>query len=105
MEKAACLLIGKHDFSAFTNEPQKDNVREIFGIELISLPGRRLKIRVSGNHFLYKMVRNIVGTLLYVGCGKIAWEEVETILASKDRTKAGVTAPCHGLFLNRVFYD
>ena len=104
MNKAAKHLIGRHDFSALTNERQEDNVREIFeiGIEVLD---SRLKIRVSGNNFLYKMVRNIVGTLLYVGCGKLSAEEIPAILNSKDRTLAGVTAPALGLVLKEVFYD
>jgi tRNA pseudouridine38-40 synthase len=105
MQKAALCLQGKHDFSAFTNEPQKESVREIFEIKVIPLPGNRLKIRVSGNRFLYMMVRIIVGTLVDVGSGKISWEEILSILTSKDRTCAGVTAPAHGLFLTSVFYD
>lgn len=104
MKKAAAHLIGKHDFSALTNEKQEDNVREIFDIAIEVLDGR-LKIRVSGNNFLYKMVRNIVGTLLYVGCGKLSAEQIPKILKSKDRTLAGVTAPAHGLVLKEVFYD
>jgi tRNA pseudouridine38-40 synthase len=104
MQKAAEALLGKHDFSAFTNEKQEDNVREIFAIQIEPLDGR-LKIRVSGNNFLYKMVRNIVGTLLYAGCGKLPWQEVPSIIASKDRTRAGVTAPAHGLVLKEVIYD
>ncbi|MBS0648958.1 MAG: tRNA pseudouridine(38-40) synthase TruA [Verrucomicrobia bacterium] len=104
MKKAADHLKGKHDFSAFTNEKQEDNVREIFDI-VLEMTSDRLKIRVSGNNFLYKMVRNIVGTLLYVGCGKITAEQIPAILKSQDRTKAGVTAPAQGLVLKEVFYD
>jgi len=104
MKKAALHLIGRHDFSAFTNEKQENNIREIFGIEIEEFVSR-LKIRVSGNNFLYKMVRNIVGTLLYVGCGKLSAEEIPAILNSKDRTLAGVTAPALGLVLKEVFYD
>ncbi len=103
MKKAAALLKGRHDFSAFTNERQEDNVREIFDI-VIEPEEEGLKIRVSGNNFLYKMVRNIVGTLLYVGCGKLSADEIPAILKSKDRTRAGVTAPAQGLVLNEVFY-
>ncbi len=103
MKKAALYLIGKHDFSAFTNEKQENNIREIFEIEIEEFKSR-LKIRVSGNNFLYKMVRNIVGTLLYVGCGKLSAEEIPAILNSKDRTLAGVTAPALGLILKEVFY-
>jgi tRNA pseudouridine38-40 synthase len=104
MKKAALLLKGRHDFSAFTNERQENNVREIFDIVIEPLDSR-MKIRVSGNNFLYKMVRNIVGTLLYVGCGKLPSEEIPAILTSKDRTLAGVTAPAVGLVLKEVFYD
>jgi tRNA pseudouridine38-40 synthase len=104
MKKAALHLKGRHDFSAFTNQRQEDNVREIFDIGIEVLEGR-LKIRVSGNNFLYKMVRNIVGTLLYVGCGKLSADEIPAILNSKDRTLAGVTAPAVGLVLKEVFYD
>lgn len=104
MKKAAKHLKGRHDFSAFTNERQEDNVREIFDI-FIEPSVDRLKIRVSGNNFLYKMVRNIVGTLLYVGCGKLSSEEIPAILASRDRTRAGMTAPALGLVLKEVYYD
>ncbi len=104
MKKAALHLKGRHDFSAFTNESQENNVREIFDI-VIESEENRLKIRVSGNNFLYKMVRNIVGTLLYVGCGKLSEKDVPAILKSKDRTLAGVTAPAVGLVLKEVFYD
>jgi tRNA pseudouridine38-40 synthase len=105
MEKAAQLLLGKHDFSAFTNERQNDNVREVYKIGIEPLMDDRIKIRVSGNNFLYKMVRNIVGTLLYVGCGKISWEAIPAILTNRDRTQAGVTAPAQGLHLKEVWYD
>ncbi len=104
MEQAASLLTGVHDFSAFTSEPQEDNEREVFSIEIDHLSPHRLQIRVSGNRFLYKMVRSIVGTLVYVGCGKIAPEQIPAIIASKDRRLAGVTAPAHGLMLKKVFY-
>lgn len=104
MEKAAALLEGKHDFSAFTNELRNDNRREIFHIDLVPLKSQ-LKIRVSGNNFLYKMVRNIAGTLLYVGCEKLSEHAIPAIIASKDRTRAGVTAPAHGLTLQCVIYD
>ncbi len=104
MMKAASLLKGEHDFSAFTNEKQENNMRCISDISLETLPDHRLKIRVAGNNFLYKMVRNIVGTLVYVGCGKLAWQDIPPILESRARARAGVTAPAHGLTLNQVFY-
>ena len=51
------------------------------------------------------MARNIAGTLVYVGCGKLKVEDIPAILNSKDRTQAGITAPAHGLTLKRVLYD
>ncbi len=104
MEQAAAYLVGKHDFSALTNEKQEDNVREVYSI-LLTPDKDRLTIQVSGNNFLYKMVRNIVGTLVYVGCGKLNTEEIPSILEQKDRTRAGMTAPAHGLCLKQVIYD
>ncbi len=100
MRKAACYFIGEHDFSALTSDPQEDNRREIFHIEVEELGENRLKIRVSGNRFLYKMVRVIVGTLLYVGCGMLEIKEIP-----RHRKDAGMTAPAHGLTLKKVFYD
>jgi tRNA pseudouridine38-40 synthase len=102
MKSSAKTLIGTHDFSAFTNEKQDDNVRTLFSISLEELDKNRLEIVISGDKFLYKMVRNIVGTLIDIGRGKLS--QIEPILASLDRTKAGVTAPAHGLTLAQVFY-
>lgn len=104
MQEGAKLLEGKHDFSAFTSIRYDDPVRHIERIEIVPLPENRLQIRVTGNSFLYKMVRTIVGTLAYVGCGKIAPSELPQILESKVRARAGITAPAHGLSLKRVFY-
>jgi len=104
MREAAQFLIGRHDFSALTNKQQEDNYREVFRIEIDEISDR-LKIRVAGNHFLYKMVRNIVGTLIYAGCGMLSLEEVRLLLEKRDRTAAGMTAPAHGLTLKHVKYD
>ncbi len=104
METAASALVGEHDFSSFCNERQEDNLRHVNKIEILSLAPDRLKISVAGNRFLYKMVRNLVGTLVYVGCGKILSGEVLEILQSKDRARAGVTAPAHGLSLHKVIF-
>lgn len=107
MQKASEALIGEHDFSAFCNERSlctKETIRVIHNIEITPLSYCRLKISIAGNHFLYKMVRNIAGTLAYIGCAKIAPEDLSEILISKDRKQAGVTAPAHGLTLKEVFY-
>lgn len=105
MQKAALEMIGERDFSAFQNasKEKKDPWRRIETIEILE-EGETLTIRVVGNNFLYKMVRNIVGTLVYVGLGKIAPEEIESILSQKLRKHAGVSAPAHGLVLNQVYY-
>jgi tRNA pseudouridine38-40 synthase len=113
MKRAAQHLIGTHDFSAFCNERSlwdRDPICHIEKIEI--LPSSEtltqvenpLCIHMIGDHFLFRMARNITGTLAYIGCGKIKAEQVPMILASKDRTLAGVTAPAHGLILKRVFY-
>ncbi len=108
MREEAKILIGTHDFSAFCNE-QKQNpenkVRTLFSIEIIPLEENRIKISMKGNHFLYKMVRNIVGSLVYIGCGKLKPNSLLEILKSQDRKKAGLTAPAKGLRLHKVFYD
>lgn len=109
MHQALPYLLGSHDFSSFCNVKKNASYahfnREINRIDLVELEKERLCICIEGNHFLYKMVRNIVGTLLYVGRGKIKIEDIPLILKSGDRTQAGVTAPAHGLFLYRVHYS
>jgi tRNA pseudouridine38-40 synthase len=108
MRTAAQTLLGEHDFSSFCNfkknQHYKHYVRNLLKLDITELGNKQLRFEVQGNHFLYKMVRNIIGTLIYVGCGKIPQEKVGTILVSKDRTFAGVTAPAHGLFLFSVNY-
>ncbi len=106
MRRGAEALIGTHDFSAFCNSSpdEKNRVRHVEKIEIVPLPEERLRIAVKGNRFLYKMVRNLVGTLVYVGCGKLSAEDLPRILKNKERAQAGVTAPAHGLILKEVFY-
>lgn len=107
MEKAAKSLLGTHDFSAFCNERSllnKNPTCTLQSLEIVCLEDKRLLFRVKGNRFLYRMVRNLIGTLIYVGQGKISEEEITSILSSKNRTLAGVTAPAHGLHLIQVFY-
>jgi tRNA pseudouridine38-40 synthase len=108
MRKAAEIFVGQHDFSAFCNFKKNAHymhtIRELSQIELMKREEDELCIRLVGNHFLYKMVRNIVGAIVYVGRGKLKIEDVLPILNSGDRKKAGMTAPAHGLFLHQVFY-
>lgn len=99
MERAMQDLIGTHDFTAFANEPEKDPICTIASIEY-----KADRFVVRGNRFLYKMVRNLVGTLVYIGMGKISSDSIPKILESRDRKQAGITAPAHGLYLHQVFY-
>ena len=99
MERAARSLIGTHDFTAFANEEGKDPLCTIQSIDIVEDC-----IWIKGNRFLYKMVRNIVGTLVHIGCGKLPEDCIPDILASRDRKKAGITAPAQGLHLHQVFY-
>ncbi len=105
MQEAGAALLGIHDFSSFCNDQAHKNPEcNLTRLELTPVPGNRLKFVVSGNHFLYKMVRNIVGTLVDIGTKKLM-APIPDILNSKDRTQAGITAPAHGLILKKVFYD
>jgi tRNA pseudouridine38-40 synthase len=107
MRKAAKHLLGSHDFSAFCNERKlwdRDAVCHLEKIDILSLPEQRLRIEFTGDHFLFRMARNLAGTLAYVGCGKLQENNIPAILESKDRTLCGMTAPAHGLTLKRVDY-
>ena len=105
MRKAAEYFLGKHDFSAFMAQGSdvKDAERTVFGMK-VTKKGKLITISVVGDGFLYNMVRIIAGTLLDVGAGKIEPDEIPGIIASKERKKAGVTAPPEGLCLWKVCY-
>lgn len=108
MRAATQHLVGTKDFSALCNFQKNvsynDYIRTISDIQIHELPDSRLQITVKGHNFLYKMVRNIAGLLVYAGAGRIGIETLPIILSSSDRTLAGITAPAHGLFLHEVFY-
>jgi len=105
MQQAACHFIGEHDFAAFcaTGGSAKTTVREIYNCSVNKGPDL-VEITVTGNGFLYNMVRIIAGTLLYVGSGKIKPSAIPEIINSRDRKQAGKTAPAHGLTLLEVVY-
>lgn len=105
MRKSAGYLLGEHSFKAFaaSGSSVQNFVRNLTRLDLEEY-GEELRITMEANGFLYKMARNIVGTLLLVGEGRLAPQEVERILRSEDRKQAGPTAPPHGLFLLRVEY-
>lgn len=104
MQKAARLLIGTHDFTSFTTLAYDNPIRTLKHIGIKPLQENRYLISIVGDRFLYKMVRNLVGTLVHIGQEKILLPDLPHILRSQDRRLAGVTAPAHGLFLKRVFH-
>ena len=106
MRQAISHILGSHDFKAFegTGSPRSHTVRNVMAADLTENADGRLTFRIEADGFLRFMVRNIVGTLLDVGLGKISPEEFGIILESRDRSRAGATAPPHGLFLMEVKY-
>ena len=105
MQSAAKHFIGKHDFSAFMSEGSdvEDTVRTVTALSVERI-GDLIEIRISADGFLYNMVRIIVGTLTEVAFGRISPDSIEDIINSCDRSRAGMTAPADGLFLNKVIY-
>ena len=105
MRKGASWLVGEHDFVSFCNVRTnvEDTVRRIDEIQ-IRETGPDITIQVTGNGFLYNMVRIIAGTLIRVGRGFYTPEKVKEILEAKERTQAGVTAPPEGLVLVGIEY-
>ena len=107
MSRATDYLVGTHDFAAFQaagGTPRETTVRTIKEI-FIASQGEKLTISVTGDGFLYNMVRIIVGTLVEVGQGRRTPESVGEALESLDRTKAGHTAPPDGLYLAEIYFD
>lgn len=106
MDRAAKGFCGRYDFSAFCSAGSKveDMVRTITDAAVYR-EGTTVIFSVTGDGFLYHMVRIMVGTLLEVARGAIAPEAIPSIILSRDRACAGPTAPAHGLYLDEVFYD
>lgn len=106
MQRAAHDFVGTHDFAAVKNEgtPVKSTVRTIFYCEVEQRPGDMIAVRVCADGFLYNMVRAITGTLIYVGVGKIPSDGIPAVLESRDRLKAGPTAPPCGLYMTALTY-
>lgn len=105
MQRAADLLVGEHDFRSFcaAGAQVKTTVRTIYALDVIR-QGDLITIRVTGNGFLYNMVRIIAGTLMKVGSGEWEPEYIREILDAKDRQKAGPTAPAKGLTLMEICF-
>ena len=105
MKKASKYFEGEHDFKGFkaSGTSSKSSVRTIYEAN-VEKQGDKIIIELTGNGFLYNMVRIISGTLLDVGLDKIKPDEIPEIIESKDRKRAGRTLPAHGLYLVEVNY-
>ncbi len=103
MREAATAFIGTHDFAGFMSAGSSvaDTVRTVKYLNIID-EGDIIRVRIAADGFLYNMVRIIVGTLVEVGLGKIAPSDMTEIIASCDRSRAGMTAPPDGLYLRLV---
>lgn len=106
MKNAAKYFIGEHDFKAFkaSGTSSKSSIRTIYEIS-VEKQNEKIVIEVTGNGFLYNMVRIISGTLLEVGLGKIDSKDIPSIIELGERQKAGKTLPPQGLYLVKVEYE
>jgi tRNA pseudouridine38-40 synthase len=106
MRAAAVHLVGRHDFAAFqaSDCEARHAVRHVTRLDVEGETGGRIDFTIEATAFLKHMVRNIVGTLAEVGRGRRPAADVAAVLASRDRARAGPTAPPQGLCLERVFY-
>ena len=105
INQALQVLVGEHHFGAFqsSGSSAKNPVRTLYSTHCVR-QGDMLEIKFHGNGFLYHMVRNIVGTVVDVGAGKLSRADFEKIFVGRDRRAAGITAPSEGLYLKEVFY-
>ena len=106
MNQCCMTITGTLNFKSFENSgsPKSSSVREVFKAKICQLKNNRLVFKICANGFLRYMVRNLIGTIVLCGTKKITTDEFIKIIEAKDRTKAGQTAPPHGLFLKEVNY-
>ena len=106
LKAAAAQFLGTHDFTSFANVKEKeqtDTIRTLLRLDIVEQKGG-LRLEFEADGFLYKMVRNLTGTLLEAAAGKLNPEEIPLLFAARDRTQAGPAAPSQGLFLFHVKY-
>ena len=105
MRAGTKFLLGNHDFSSFRGSgcQAKSPIKTLDKLDIYH-QGSEVIFEIEARSFLYHQVRNMVGTLVLVGRGKLQPEDVKKILEAKDRTKAGISAPACGLYLNKVWY-
>ena len=106
MKEAIEYFQGEHDFKAFkaSGTSSKSSIRTIYKAEVKEMPNNRIWIELTGNGFLYNMVRIIAGTLVDVGLEKIKPDDIKKIIKSEKRENAGKTLPPQGLYLVKVEY-
>lgn len=106
MNDAAQRLVGTHDFASFARpgHGRETTVRTIHSFD-VHRDGDLIRLRVRGSGFLWNQVRIMAGTLIEVGTGRFSADDVEGMLAAKDRRASGPTSPPHGLYLDQVFYE
>lgn len=107
IDEAIPHFLGTKDFTSFVNQsasPPKETTRTLFSIAMEEEKPGHYTVKVSGDRFMYKMVRNIVGTLVAIGKGVIEPAVIPSLIEAKDRTKLGATAPACGLFLTHINY-
>ncbi len=110
MREAASFVVGTHDFKCFQasgQEPDVDTVKTVYSLEVFEEPAGEglISLEVSGDGFLYNMVRIITGTLVEIGLGRKKPRDMKQIIEGRDRRAAGHTAPPQGLYLAEVYYD
>ena len=106
MQAAAARFSGMHDFRSFSDDDPEEKSTDVLVDDMtIAEDGDLILIRVGGSHFIWKMVRRMVGVLAEVGRGGMPVEDVDRLLTSESGTPARLTAPASGLFLERVFYE
>lgn len=108
MNKAASALVGTHDFKAFRNrrkeQKDSDTIRTLLSVIVVPTENECVLIKIKGTNFLYKMARNIAGTLAYIGSKKLPVASIHDLLQGAERKNSGITAPACGLTLYSVYY-
>ncbi len=105
MRAAAARFAGMHDFRSFSDDDPEEKSTEVLVEEVtVGEAGDLVLIRVGGSHFIWKMVRRMVGVLVEAGCGRLEPDAVDRLLREDSGMPARLTAPASGLFLERVFY-
>ena len=106
MRDAARRFVGQHDFQSFSDDDPEEKSTDV-RVESLEIyeDGDLILVHIEGSHFIWKMVRRIVGVLVEVGRGGMSVDEADTLLVERSEAPARLTAPASGLFLERVYYE